>query len=434
MILGSLLIFIFFMWFLGNDLLMILWNNGWQDEKRSINKIEKNPNRHFLKQRSELEPILVKHLEYYRKLDEHSKVKFLFRCLVLIKHKKFIGKENFDITEEVKTLIVASMVQLTFGLRDFVLPDFHTFIIYPGTYKSPLTGILHRGETSMKGYVVLSWQHFIEGYENSEDRINLGLHELSHALDLSRIVRSADPDFYEYFNKFQAASGNVFNDVNEMDHHFLRKYAGTDEREFFSVCVEHFFEDPKGFKTYLPQLYQHLTMLLKQDPDMLGREEHTHLKWKSNIPDEQHFLQMDKIKFKSDFPLWHSTNGIIIPLALYGFIVGMNPHLDAGELFFPFSFFIIGGIFNFFVRSMRVLVSEEYILVYSPIVPLWKKSFLIENLITIKYLQKRPSGALSFTFLNSGFVESKLFRVGMSRTEYNLMKEAMHNKDVLMTR
>jgi len=83
---------------------------------------------------------------------------------------------------------------------------------------------------------------------------------------------------------------------------------------------------------------------------------------------------------------------------------------------------------------MRVLVSEEYILVYSPIVPLWKKSFLIENLITIKYLQKRPSGALSFTFLNSGFVESKLFRVGMSRTEYNLMKEAMHNKDVLMTR
>lgn len=110
----------------------------------------------------------------------------------MIKHKEFIAKENLEITEEIKILISASMVQLTFGLRDFVLPDFHTFIIYPGVYKSPSTGILHRGETSMKGYVVLSWEHFMQGYENSEDKINLGLHELAHALDLSRIVKSAE--------------------------------------------------------------------------------------------------------------------------------------------------------------------------------------------------------------------------------------------------
>lgn len=66
------------MWFLGNDLLAILWNNGWKDEKRSINKIENNPNRHFLKQRSELEPILEKHMEYYRKLNQpfESKISF----------------------------------------------------------------------------------------------------------------------------------------------------------------------------------------------------------------------------------------------------------------------------------------------------------------------------------------------------------------------
>lgn len=214
-----------------------------------------------------------------------------------------------------------------------------------------------------------------------------------------------------------------------MDHHFLRKYAGTDEREFFSVCVEHFFEDPNGFKTHLPQLYQHLTMLMKQDPSMLGKVEHTQLNWKSNIPNFQLVLQNDNVKFKTDFPYWHSTSGILIPLALFGFVIGMNPELDTSEVLFPFSFFIVGGIANFFVRSKRLIVSEEYIFIYSPIFSFWKKTFLIENLISIKYFEKRSPGSLKFTFLNSGQVESKLFQLGMSRSEYNDLKEAMHNKE-----
>jgi Mlc titration factor MtfA (ptsG expression regulator) len=434
MLLGSILFLIFFLWFVGNDLILILWFDRWQDEDRSIRKIERNPNLHFLNHRNKLEPILAKHLEYYRRLDERSKVKFLFRCRVVMKQKEFVGKENLEITEEIKILLSASMVQLTFGLRDFELPDFDTFIIYPGVYKSPLTGILHRGETSMKGYVVLSWQHFMEGYENSDDKLNLGLHELAHALDLSRIVKSADPDFYEYFLKFQTASGDVFNEVNEQNEHFLRKYAGTDEREFFSVCVEHFFEDPSGFKAHLPKLYQHLSTLLKQDPIMLGKEEHTQLKWKSNFPEMQQLLESDNVKFKSDFPFWHATSGIIVPIAIFSFVVGMDPELDANDVLFPLSFFLIVGMVNFFMRSKQIIVTEEFIFIYSPIVSSWKTTFLIENLITIKYFNKRSTDALKFTYLNAGQVETKVFRLGMDRSEYNRLKESMHNKEVLMTR
>ncbi|MBK9639057.1 MAG: zinc-dependent peptidase [Bacteroidetes bacterium] len=140
--------------------------------------------------------------------------------------------------------------------KEFVLPDFRTFIIYPGVYNLHQLGPTSRNK--YEGICYLSWQHFIEGYENSEDKINLGLHELAHALDLSRIVKSADPHFYEYFLKFQTVSSDVFYDVGELDHHFLRKYAGANEREFFSVCVEHFFEDPVGFKSNLPKIYEHL--------------------------------------------------------------------------------------------------------------------------------------------------------------------------------
>ena len=48
--------------------------------------------------------------------------------------------------------------------------------------------------------------------------------------------------------------------------HLFRKYAGTNTFEFFAVAVEYFFEVPEELKNELPNLYQYLTLLLKQDP------------------------------------------------------------------------------------------------------------------------------------------------------------------------
>ena len=47
---------------------------------------------------------------------------------------------------------------------------------------------------------------------------------------------------------------------------FLRNYAGKSEREFFAVCIEHFFEAPKEFSDELPDIYIPLCNLLNQDP------------------------------------------------------------------------------------------------------------------------------------------------------------------------
>ncbi|MFZ6013111.1 MAG: zinc-dependent peptidase [Bacteroidota bacterium] len=47
---------------------------------------------------------------------------------------------------------------------------------------------------------------------------------------------------------------------------FFRPYACTNVHEFFAVSVENFFERPAQFKNELPELYDILTQLLKQDP------------------------------------------------------------------------------------------------------------------------------------------------------------------------
>ena len=426
------ILFIFW-WFVGADLFFHVRDNYRRDEERVVNNLSRHPTRNFLKHRAIVEPILQKHLEYYRLLPEVSKLKFLLRCNTILQKKQFIAKEDLVITNTMKVLLSASIVQLTFGLNNYSIPHFHTFIIYPAVYTSPYTGLLHRGETSIKGYVVLSWQHFIEGYANSKDKLNLGLHELAHALDLSRIVKQSDPDFYEYFLKWQASSTEVFNEVNSIENHFLRKYAGTDEHEFFSVCVEHFFEDSQGFKYTLPDLYQHLTMLLRQDPSMLGKNEHTQLKWNSNHPHLAEIVKNEKVKFKSDFQLWYASNGVLLPIGFYTFLSLVEPKADLRVAAIFLGFLAIIGLINFFYRSRIILVSEDFVIVYSPIISTWICSYAIKNIISIKYIEKGTKGMLKITYLDNGKAETNVFKAGMERKEYVKLKASMHKKQVMMS-
>ena len=41
-------------------------------------------------------------------------------------------------------------------------------------------------------------------------------------------------------------------------------------KEMFAVCVETFFEQPEDFKKNLPELYQTMVNLLRQDPLLEG--------------------------------------------------------------------------------------------------------------------------------------------------------------------
>jgi len=427
-----LIIFLLFIGFAGSDFLTYMKELSLKNESGDIRKLFLRSTPVFEEKRRLMEPVLLKHIDFYRHLSPLAKVKFLYRCAAFIQRKRFIGKEELEITEEMKLLISAAAVQLTFGLRDFQLKHFQTIIIYPGVYTSPLTGAAHLGETSLKGVIVLSWQHFLEGYERTNDKINLGLHEMAHALDLSRMVKASDPFFHAYYVKWLAVSGDTFNEVNQEEEHFLRKYSGTNDREFFAVCVEHFFEDPLSFKSHLPHLYRHLTILLRQDPVALGQTQHTQLSWASNKTEGIHPAAQATRHFQSEFPFWHATKGIMLPLVFILLISAMN----SGEDLYFATVLLTGGccvgIIQFFFRSRIVEVLDNFMVIRSSVFPFMTRSFSMENMISIRY-DLNQAGSIHLVYLQEGEVHSALFRIGLSREDYNSFKNAMRNKDVLMS-
>lgn len=205
---------------------------------------------------------------YFRKLTPQRKTEFIHRVLNFIETHAIDGVGEFEPDLYAKIHVAAAATQLTLGLEDFSFTHFETILLYPGIFKMNEEGPLMKGATTPNGVIRISFKDFKEGYANPTDKLNVGLHELGHALFMEFLkMANAEDDI--------RLKGAILPYLEEADkildsgkHHnnFLRDYAFTNRHEFFAVSVEHFFEAPKEFQEQLPVLYNVVRNLLKQDP------------------------------------------------------------------------------------------------------------------------------------------------------------------------
>lgn len=211
--------------------------------------------------------ILEKNLRYFRNLSPIAKQNFAERTHELHQNLEFVGKEGLVVTEEMEFTICATAVQLSFGLEPFHFSGFEKIYIYPEPfYVSQLQAEL-RGAVSPQGTIHLSWRNYEEGYFTDDDGINLGLHEMAHALMVSIMDFEEFDGQYRYrIDEWFSFTAGILSEQPVEYLKFFRKYAFTNKSEFLAVAVEQFFERPIQFKSALPELYSRMTTLLDQDP------------------------------------------------------------------------------------------------------------------------------------------------------------------------
>lgn len=204
---------------------------------------------------------------YYKKLNKDERKRFLYRVRLFLQNKTFVGKKGFRMSDNVKLLISAASIQITFGLDNFLIPRFRTIFVYPEAYFNNNTKQYHKGEINRMGAIVLSWKHFLEGFNDYSDKLNVGLHEMAHALQFT-IIDSNYENFQlnNYLEEITKISSTEIEKIKNNEHHFFRSYASQNKHEFFAVAIEHFFEAPEQFNQELPELYNYMCMLLRQDP------------------------------------------------------------------------------------------------------------------------------------------------------------------------
>ncbi len=224
----------------------------------------------LMKMKDEHREILIKYFPYFAGLTVPERIFFEKRLIEFINSKKFLPRQMAEVTLEMKTFIAASAVQLTFGLPMVYLSHFKYILVYPDEYYSQITKKYHKGEVNPRHQaIVLSWKAFIEGYFKQEG-VNLGLHEMAHALHLENTIRNEEFDFLpeKELKVWDQLAGGEMEKIKSGAECFFREYGATNAYEFFAVAVESFFERPQQFKEYNEELFLVLAKILNQNPTM----------------------------------------------------------------------------------------------------------------------------------------------------------------------
>ena len=209
--------------------------------------------------------ILRREFYFYNRLSKKRKQYFEHRISTFLNRYQFIGNGISVDDEEVKTIVAGTYVMLSFGMRQYLTSTFDKIIIYPSIYYSTVNEQYHKGEfnPNLKA-IVFSWNDFLAGHQITNNNINLGLHEFTHALHFGAKKKqySSDVIFIDEFNAILQYLEDAAFRQKMLNDNYFRDYAFQNQFEFLAVLLEHFFETPEEFNRIYPELFLHVKRMI----------------------------------------------------------------------------------------------------------------------------------------------------------------------------
>ena len=212
------------------------------------------------------ESILTSQFVYFNELTPEEKGRFLERVYHFRKSKRF-HYTGLSPDPAVEILVSACAVQITFGLRKYKMPFFNDIYILADQYQLGISQQEWVGHVNRRG-IHLSWKHFIFGYSANNDRYNVGLHEMAHALEYVNFLGffGASREFADQFMLYKRQAELTFPDDQFAHVNLFTAQGRQNYHEAWAEGVELFFENPAELNEYYPNLYRLIKELLNQDP------------------------------------------------------------------------------------------------------------------------------------------------------------------------
>ncbi|WP_456438574.1 zinc-dependent peptidase [Psychroserpens sp.] len=211
--------------------------------------------------------ILRQKIKFYNNLSIKHKSYFEHRVVKTINRTEFVGKE-LEVSDEMRVVISATLVKLTFGLRDYKIDSVERVLIYPEEFYSQTNKAYHKGEFNL-GYraLVLSWKDVLHGYHVEDDNLNLAVHEFIHAIHLYyKNVRNRSASSAIFLDSFYELTQDLDENFKLKEElvssKYIRDYAFTNQFEFLAVIIETFIETPQEFKSQFPEIYKKVKGML----------------------------------------------------------------------------------------------------------------------------------------------------------------------------
>ena len=210
-----------------------------------------------------------------------------------LSEKEFVGCNGLVATDEIRATIAALACLLVLGRRGHY-DALHSVLVYPSAFwvedeVEDDAGVVERRRRDLSGEaweasrIILSWEDVLESARFPGEGYNVALHEFAHYLDAEgrglaappasgagglgtrvpaariRAIEAWSADMAREFEALRAA-------LERDEDTFLDPYAAEDEKEFFAVATEDFFERPRELATGQPRLYGLMREFYGLDP------------------------------------------------------------------------------------------------------------------------------------------------------------------------
>ena len=222
-------------------------------------------------------------VSFYRGLSQQDQRIFEKRILLFLYSTRVEGGVAVTVTDEDRLLVAASAIIPVwafpkwkyFNLKAvYLLPALFDENFNCGTPNARISGMVGTGP--MSGKLALSKPHLHQGFKNSRDKQNVGIHEFVHLIDMADGTVDGFPERlkeHSYSIHWLDFVRKKIDDIERRKSN-IRDYGATNPAEFFSVATEYFFERPAMLKKKHPKLCTALEDFYQQNVGEIVRDRH----------------------------------------------------------------------------------------------------------------------------------------------------------------
>ena len=182
---------------------------------------------------------------FYGQLEKDDKAKFETRLALYLNARSFklMLKEKKSIPEDFKAIIAAHAIQMTLGVKDFLVGDYDRIIIYNHPFPSPLHKFLHTVEVHHDdGLILLSLEQLMSSIGQPAKNFNIAYYAYAQALlhlyPTLMEVPSVDPEAILPYDRRHITNLTGFEEVNQD-----------------ALSLSAFFINNGGFQAKWPETY-----------------------------------------------------------------------------------------------------------------------------------------------------------------------------------
>lgn len=213
-----------------------------------------------------LRHLLNTQFPFYQNLDVIEKELFRNRVALYMEANEFMPQRMDVVPYDVRGVIAANAVWLTFRQEDFLLNKFEKIIVYPNLIPTPqFPEHWHACEIfEGDGVILFAIEQLMKSFLQPRKYYNIGLHEYAKIFKISYPDKDY-PDLPEdIWGKLESISGFSQEDIST--------WIGLPDIDVYAVSVAHFFVFQQKFQQVLPEIYNAYQNIFSNSTQNFGLE------------------------------------------------------------------------------------------------------------------------------------------------------------------